>query len=98
MAGHDRDFRVRKLLLHFLQEFEAGHVRHDQVGEHHVHGMAFHQRQRGFAAVRFHAGKTQRFAYGHAKFADTLLVIHHQETDSEVFAHTHSPSFLSPLR
>ena len=91
MAGHHRDFGAGQQLLHLLQKLQAGHVGHDHIGEDHVRGMFFQQSQRGFAAVGFQAGKPQRFAYGHAEFADTLLVIHHQQTDSKVFAHSAFP-------
>jgi hypothetical protein len=44
VAGHDGDFDARVSAFDLLQKFQAGHARHDHVGEHHVDGLLLEQR------------------------------------------------------
>ena len=85
VSGHERDFGARQKLLHFLQKFQARHVRHDHVGQNHVNGLLFEQRQRRLAAFGFQADKAQSFADRDAEFADALLVVDDQQADAEIF-------------
>src|SRR5437667_1948704 len=64
-------------------------MRHNHVGEDHMCGLLLQHGKRGLASIGFQACETQRLAYGCAEFADTLLVIHDQQTDSKVVT-THS--------
>ena len=66
VAGHQRDFSARKKLLYFFQKFEARHVWHDHVAEHHVHRLLFEQCQCGIAAFGLETDESQRFADGRA--------------------------------
>ena len=72
------------IFLHPLQKFDAGHLRHHQIGEHDVRGLLFEQRQRGFAALRFHAGETQCLANRTHKRANAFLIVHDQQTNAQV--------------
>ncbi len=75
MAGHDGDFDTRVEALGLFQKFDARHAGHDHVGEHHVHGLFFEQREGGVTALGFEAGEPERFADGDAEAADGLFVI-----------------------
>jgi len=39
----------------------------------------------GFSAIGFKADETQSLTDGHAKFANALLVVDHEQTDAEFF-------------
>ena len=84
VAGHDGDFDARVGALNLLQKFDAGHARHDHVGEHHVHGLLFEQGEGSVAALGFEAGEAERLADGDAEAADGLLVVDDQQADAEV--------------
>ena len=66
MPGHQRDLAARQQLLHLFQELESRHVRHDHVGENHVGGLLFEQRERRIAAIGFEAHKAESLPNGDA--------------------------------
>jgi len=85
VSGHERDFGAGQKFLDLLQEFQARHVGHDHVAEDHVYGLFFEQGEGGFSAIGFKADETQSLTDGHAKFANALLVVDHEQTDAEFF-------------
>src|SRR5579859_1989397 len=85
VAGHQGNFSARQKLFHPLQKFQARHVGHDHVAKDHVHGLFFEQREGGLATFGFEADKTQGLADRGAEFADGLLVVDDQQTDTELF-------------
>jgi hypothetical protein len=65
-------------VLNLLQKFDSGHVRHDHIGEHHVHRLFFKQRQGSITALGFEAYESQRLADGDAEAANSLFVVNDQ--------------------
>src|SRR6267154_2125633 len=45
-----------------------------------MRGLFFEQCQGGVAALRFHADEAQGLAYGHAKFANALLIVDDEQS------------------
>src|SRR5579883_889609 len=88
VAGHDRDLGAREHLLDLLQELQARHLRHDQVGQDHVGRLFLEPGQSGLAAGGFQAYKAQGLPHGDAQAADALLVVNNQQADAKVFAHS----------
>src|SRR6266851_776915 len=84
MPRHQRDLAARQQLLHFFQELESRHVRHDHIGENHVGGLLLEQSKCGIAAIRLKADKTESLTDGDTKFADALLVVHDEQPDAEI--------------
>ena len=85
MAGHERDFDPGQKFFHFLQEFQARHVRHDHVAENHVYGLLFEQREGGIATIGFQANEAQGLTHGDAQLANGLLVIDDQQANAKIF-------------
>jgi hypothetical protein len=77
VPGHNRNFGARKHISYPIQKFNAGHLRHDQIGQYDVRWLFFEQRQRRLAIAGFHACKTQATRDCKTQTADTLLVINH---------------------
>src|SRR5271157_1244078 len=59
-------------------------MRHDHIGEDHVHGLFLKQSEGSITTLGFEARKTERFADRHAQAADGLLVIDDQQSNAEV--------------
>src|ERR1700674_3384436 len=60
-------------------------MRHHHVGQDHVYGLLFEQRQCRFPAFRFQADKAERLADGDAEFTDALLVVDDQHANAKIF-------------
>src|SRR5258707_900610 len=95
VPSHQRDFGAGQQAFYLLQKLQSRHARHDHVCQHHVGGLLFKQSQRGFTALRFAARKAERLTDCHAELADTLLVVHHQQPDSELLIHDARPIVFS---
>ena len=59
VAGHHRNFSPRQDFSHFLQKFNAGHLRHDQIGKNDVRRLLFEERKRFVAIAGRHTCKPQ---------------------------------------
>jgi hypothetical protein len=60
-----------------------------------VRRLLFEKRQRVFSIRRFHAAEPHAFGDCHAKTANTLFVIHDQETNSQAITHDGFPMVFS---
>ena len=85
MSGHERDLGAGQKLFHFLKEFQSRHVRHDHVAQDNVYRLLFEKSQCRLATLSFQTHKAESLADGDAEFADALLVIDDQQTDTEIF-------------
>ena len=85
VPSHERNLGAGQKLFDFFQEFQTGHVGHHHVGEHDVYRLLFKQGQRRLSAFRLQADEAKSLAHGNAEFADTLLVVDHQQTNTKIF-------------
>ena len=85
VSGHERNLGARQKLFYLLQKLQPRHVRHHHVGQHHVDGLLFEQRQRRLPAFRLQADEAESLADGDAEFADTLLVVDDQQANAKIF-------------
>src|SRR5207248_10866973 len=60
-----------------------------------VRRLFFEQGQRRLAALSFHADEAESLPNRHAEPANALLIVHNQEPDTQVIAHSAFPMIFS---